>query len=249
MKTQYVNCKGRSEVQSFLDQLQKRGYDTSALNGADIDRNLILHVRTNDKVIEEVALTSLHPAEIESYIKKAITPEQFFAQSEPQTETKRAKLKFVSISPRQIVSHFDDKFRKEPDGSPLKVCKVLLPSSQFSKNPLTINGEALKNPTIIVPEFTVREDKFNEGRKVIGLKADFEYTVSYETGERDENNHPIRDRIKISGERLKEAFDLKPKEQSLDQRIDSAEQQKQQKQANNPPQEQQREHNSGEKEI
>ncbi len=252
MKNQYVNCKGRDEVQSFLEQLYNKGYDTSALQGTDLDRNMIIHVRPSDKVIEEITLTSLHPAEIESYIKKAITPSQFFTEFDSQESkqgTDQPKLKFISISPRQIVSRFDDKFRKEADGSPLRVCKVLLPSSQFSKNPLTVNGEVLKNPTIIVPEFTVREDKFTEGRKVIGLKADYEYSVSYDTNKKDDNGHVIRERIKVSGERLKEAFDFKPRERSLHQRIDSAEEQKQQAQASNPAQEKQREQNSSEKAI
>ena len=126
--------------------------------------------------------------------KKASATEKQEASTN-KTNEKNDNVIFVSVSEKQIVSTFESKDKKDKNGNPFKLNRIILPNS-VSKDPFP------QGSTIVVPSFLVSTDKFREGHKVIKLEKDREYQIDLKGSER----------LTVNGQRLKDAFTLKSKE-------------------------------------
>lgn len=112
-----------------------------------------------------------------------------------KTYEKNDNVMFVSVSEKQIVSTFKSKDKKDKNGNPFVLNRIILPNS-YSEEPFPAGS------TIVVPSFLISTDKFREGHKVVKLEKDREYQIDLKGN----------DFLKVDGQRLKNAFNLKSKE-------------------------------------
>lgn len=136
----------------------------------------------------------------------------------------RQIVKFAKISEGQIVARFESKNQLDQFGNPMKLCKVVLPRPELSAAPIIVDGKAIKYATIVVPEFIIKDDKFSKepDRKLVSLRPDYQYAVSYPTQQKNEQGHVIYNQVKVNGSDLLEAFKYKEKQKDLDSRINAA---------------------------
>ena len=137
---------------------------------------------------------------------------------EVEKEKPRKNMVYINISERQIIQKFPSKNKKDKNGNPFELAKVLLPSEEYSSNFLG------KNATIVLPAFLISDGKFaKEGRKVISLAADREIEVHLQgkkVKEASEGKDAIYENksIKVNAHDLKKSFTApeKKKEKELE---------------------------------
>lgn len=266
-KTVYALGKSKDETLSMFAFLEKQGYhwitpdykwnDPSVFNDINLNHNVLISVNNVRHIVEPVPVMSLSPVDLESTMAKALNLESLketlqSTNTEKETikseQKEKPKANFVKITGNQIIASWESKKVKDDYGNPRRYCKVRLPSSNFSADPIRVDGKLISDATIIVPEFIITEDKYNklqDGRehKIIGIRPNMQYTVFYDTGKRDEKNYKVEAEVKVSGSDLIKAF--KYKEKSLDHRLDSATKKK--GQAHEPTKEKEQRHQDQER--
>ena len=155
---------------------------------------------------------------------KADMDQEVAENKQPQYQQKS---KFAKISERQIIARFESKNHVDQRGQPQKLCKIVLPSPELSESPILVDGKPIKYATIVVPEFTIMDDKYSKepNRKVISLRPDYQYYVYYPGTKKNEKGFAVQEKVKVSGMQIYEAFKFKGKEKSLDERINDAKEQ------------------------
>lgn len=197
---------------------------------ADIESTMNQAISVYDTKMMIDALEPLkEPTELNKEPRK--TQAELIKDMEQEVESKakhRLPAKFAKISERQIVARFVSKNHTDNQGNPQKLCKIVLPSADLSKSPIMIDGKPISQATIVVPEFTIQDDQYSKdpNRKIVSLRPDYQYNVSYPGTEKDEHGYTIRDQVKVSGIKLYEAFKYKGRERNLDDRINEARTQK-----------------------
>lgn len=124
------------------------------------------------------------------------------------TEKKDYKNKtiFINVSEKQICPVFLSKTKKDKNGEPFRLARILLPSAKYSHNQI---GDGA---SIVVPEFTILDDKYKrEGRKVISIDPTREFDVHLKSIKQEDGTY-LNKSVRITGEELKKAFSPKEKE-------------------------------------
>ncbi|MEF9919626.1 MAG: hypothetical protein RR945_01555 [Erysipelotrichaceae bacterium] len=131
-------------------------------------------------------------------------------EKEEETIKKDYKNKtiFINVSEKQICPTFLSKSKKDKEGNPFRLARILLPGSKYSQNTI---GEGA---SIVVPEFTILDDKFKrEGRKVISIDPDRVFEVHLKAIKKEDGTYDNKS-VKVTGEELKRAFSAKEKEKA-----------------------------------
>lgn len=235
-----------------------KNWDNPDFSDINIEHNCLFGLNTEKGNLEPIPWNKIMAADLESTMNQAISvydtklmvdtlepiKEPVELNQEPrksQAELKEdmehevdkppeyhQKSKFAKISERQIIARFESKNNLDSRGNPLKLCKIVLPSPELSESPIMADGKPIKYATIVVPEFTIIDDKFSKepDRKVVSLRPDYQYVVYYPGTEKDEKGFAVQKMVKVSGMQIYEAFKFKGREKSLDDRINEAKEQR-----------------------
>ncbi len=226
-----------------------QNWENPDLSGMNLERRSLFNLNV-DGNIRPVSWNSIMTVDIENYMGQAISvhdtkmlintleplerpielndaPRKTQKELEQDLDTKpqyRQTVKFAKISEGQIVARFKSKDQLDQFGNPMKLCKVVFPRPELSASPILVNGEMIKYATIVVPEFIIKDDKFSKDAdmKLISLRPDYQYTVSFPTQQKNEKGYTIYQYIKVSGSDLLAAFKYADKHKDLDSRINAA---------------------------
>lgn len=133
------------------------------------------------------------------------------------TVKEKPNLRFVKLAPKQIVDSFPSQLKKDSNDNPVMLSRILLPSEEFSKNPIG------NYATIVVPSWTIMDDKFYKDGdlkkyRILNINLDKTYEVQFNTNEKDSAGYFIKEKIIVQGDRLIEAFEKPEKKRGLEKK-------------------------------